>query len=151
MRLDADLELDTLLGHLLEPPFDDVLLDLELGHAEAEQPAAGLVALEDRVRVTAAVQLLRTRETRRPGADDGDRAAAARVGRLGDDPALLPRARDDRELDLLDRDRVALLDLQHARGLARRGTEATGELGEVVRAVELVDRLAPAVAVDEVV
>ena len=31
------------------------------------------------------------------------------------------------------------------------GTEAAGELGEVVRAVQLLDRLVPAVAVDEVV
>jgi hypothetical protein len=35
--------------------------------------------------------------------------------------------------------------------IARRRAEAPGELGEVVRRVQLVDRLAPAVAVDEVV
>src|SRR4030095_9378847 len=35
--------------------------------------------------------------------------------------------------------------------LARRGTDATGELGEVVRRVQALDRLAPAPAVHEVV
>ena len=39
----------------------------------------------------------------------------------------------------------------HLRGLARRGTEAAGELGEVVGVVQLTDRVLPAVAVDEVV
>ena len=73
------------------------------------------------------------------------------AGRLRHDPALLPGAVDDRELDLLDRDRVALVDLEHARRLARGGAEAAGELGEVVRPVQLLDRLVEAVAVDEVV
>src|SRR5581483_1436241 len=63
----------------------------------------------------------------------------------------VPRARDDRELDLLDRHRVPFLDLEHAGRFARSGAEATGELGEVVRAVQLGNRVAPAVAVDEVV
>ena len=59
------------------------------------------------------------------------------VGGCGVDPALVPRAVDDRELDLLDRDRVALVDLEHARGLARRRAEPAGELREVVRPVQL--------------
>src|SRR4029078_10576745 len=67
------------------------------------------------------------------------------------DPALVPRAIHDRDLDLLDRDGVALVDLEHARRLARWRAQPAGELGEVVRAVQLLDRLGPAVAVDEVV
>ena len=43
-------------------------------------------------------------------------------------------------LDLLDRDRVTLADLEHAGRLARGGAEAAGELREVVRRVELGDR-----------
>src|SRR5918999_695032 len=42
-------------------------------------------------------------------------------------------------------------DLEHAGGLARGGAQLAGELGEVVGGVELLDRLAPAVAVHEVV
>ena len=150
--VDAEAKLDALLGELREAPLDDVLLDLEVGDAEAEQAAAGFVALEHGHRVTGAVQLLRARETRRPRADDRD--ACARCARAGGSATIQPSSHarvDDRELDLLDRDGVALLDLEHARGFARRGAEAAGELGEVVRAVQLVDRLAEPVAVHEVV
>src|SRR5207248_3230363 len=96
-------------------------------------------------------ELLRAREPRRSGADDRDAASGAPHRRLRDDPTLFPRTVDDRELDLLDRDGVALVDLEHARGLTWRRTEAAGEFGEVVRAMQLDDRLLPAVAVDEVV
>jgi hypothetical protein len=58
---------------------------------------------------------------------------------------------DDRVLDLLDRDRVALADLEHAGGLAGRRAQPPGELGEVVRRVQLADRVLPAAVVDEVV
>ena len=58
---------------------------------------------------------------------------------------------DDRVLDLLDRDGVALADLEHTRRFARRRAEAPGELGEVVRGVQLRDRLAPAIAIHEIV
>src|SRR5205814_9609759 len=44
-----------------------------------------------------------------------------------------------------------LADLEHARRLARGGAETAGELGEVVGGMQLRDRVAPAVAVDEVV
>ena len=149
--VDAVAELDALLGELAEAPLDDGLLDLEVGDAETEKPAARLVALEHGDGVPRAVQLLRGGETRRAGADDGDAPARALARRLRDDPALLPGAVDDRELDLLDRHRIALVDLEHARRLARRGAEAAGELGEVVRPVELLDRLVEPLAIDEVV
>ncbi len=42
-------------------------------------------------------------------------------------------------------------DLQHACRLARRGAQAAGELGEVVRRVQLGDRIREAIAVDEIV
>ena len=63
---------------------------------------------------------------------------------------LVERPVDDLDLDLLDGDRV-VADPQHACGLAGRRAQPPGEVGEVVRPVELLDRLAPAVAVDEVV
>ena len=72
------------------------------------------------------------------------------LGTCGRDPALLPRPVDDLDLDLLDRHRVGV-DAEHARRLARRRAQPAGELGEVVGGVELVDRLLPVVAVDEVV
>ncbi len=101
--------------------------------------------------MSCAVQLLRCRKSRRSRADDRDGASGALARRLRDDPALLPRTVDDRELDLLDRHGVALVDLEHTRCLAGSGAEAAGELREVVRAVQLLDRLVEAVAVHEVV
>ena len=150
-HVDAESELNTLLRHLSEAALDERLLDLEVGNAEAQETAARLVAFEDRHGMPRTVELLRAREACGPGAYDCDRASGSRRRRLGDDPALVPRAIDDRELDLLDRDGVALLDLEHACRFARCRAEAAGELREVVRAVQLVDRLAEAVAVDEVV
>ena len=82
-----------------------------------------------------------TTATRRPGLH-------RRLHRL--DPALVPGALDDLDLDLLDRDRV-LVDAEHARRLTRRRAQPAGELGEVVGRVQPVDGLAPVVAVHEVV
>ena len=87
----------------------------------------------------------------RPEPITATRAPRADGGRQRHDPALGPGAIDDRELDLLDRDGVALVDLEHTGRLARRRAEPARELGEVVRAVQLLARLRPAVAVDEVV
>ena len=100
--------------------------------------------------VPGAGELLRGREPRRPRADDGDALAGQRRGRLRRDPALVPRAVDDLDLDLLDRHRIAV-DAEHARRFARRRAQPAGELGEVVRRVQALDRVAPVVAVDEVV
>ena len=100
--------------------------------------------------MAAAVELRRDRETSGAGSDDSDRLAAASRRRFGDDPPFLERPLGDRQLDLLDRDRV-VVDRQHARRFARRGADPASELGEVVRHVELVDRLAPLAAIDEVV
>src|SRR4051794_15252152 len=144
-------ELDALGDQLLHPALDERLLDLELRDAELHETARSLVSLVHRHRMPGAGELLRTREPGRTGADDGNGAAGARRSRLRHDPALLPRAIDDRDLDLLDRHRVALVDLEDARRLTWGGTEPPGELGEVVRPVQLLDRLAPPVAVDEVV
>ena len=154
---DVDADLDAVpephaLGfELREAPLDQALLDLELGHTEADEPTGGLVALEDRDGMSGARELLRAGEPGRAGADHRDRSSAAVRGWAWNDPALLPGAIDDRDLDLLDRNGVTLTDLEHAGGLARCRAEAARELGEVVRAVQLDDRLVEAVAVDEVV
>ena len=150
-HLGPELEDHALVAQLLQPTLDDGLLDLEVGHAEAEETAAGLVALEHRDRMARARELLRRGEARRPGADDGHALARALRGGARDDPTLVPAAVDDRPLDLLDRHRIALVDLVHACRLARRGAEAARELGEVVRAVQLLERLPEAVAIHEVV
>src|SRR5579871_2838533 len=157
LRIDVDpdvhpeAKLDTLGAQLVDAPLDEALLDLELRYAETHQPAGGLVALEDDHALPRACELLRAGETGRARTDHRHAAARLRHGRARFDPALCPRAIDDRELDLLDRDGVALVDLEHARRLARRRTQAPGERGEVVRPVQFANRLFPPVAVDEVV
>ena len=149
--VDAESKLDALCNELLHPPFDEPLLDLELRHPEADEPSCRLVALVDDDVLAGPRKLLGTGEPGRARADDGNAAAGAPRRRLRLHPALAPAAVDDRELDLLDRDGVPLVDLEHARRLARSGTEPAGELGEVVRPVKLLERFLPAVAVDEVV
>ncbi len=150
-HVDAEPELDALGAQLVDTALDEPLLDLELRHAEAHEPTGRLVALVDDDALPRPCELLRAREPGRARADHGDAPPGARRRGPRDDPALLPRAVHDRELDLLDRDGVALVDLEHARRFARRRAEPAGELREVVRAMELADRLVPAVAVDQVV
>ena len=149
--VDAQAQLDALGHELLHAALDDRLLDLEVGHAEAHEAAGRLVALVEHHGMPGAAQLLRRGHARRPGADDRHAAPALATRGHRDDPAGVPRVVDDRVLDLLDRHRVALADLQHAGGLARRRAQAAGELREVVGGVQLADGVLPAVAVDEVV
>src|SRR6478752_1268031 len=148
---DTEPELDALGGELSDAALDELLLDLELRHAEAHKATGRLVALVDRHPLACARELLGARKAGRPGADHRDAPPRRRGGGQRHDPALGPGPVDDRELDLLDRDRVAFVDLQHARRLAGCGAQPPRELGEVVRAVQLLARLGPAVAVDEVV
>ena len=70
--------------------------------------------------------------------------------RLRRDPAFGKAAVDDRVLDVLDRDR-RIGDAQHAGAFARGRAGAAGELGEVVRLVQPVERVLPAALVNEVV
>ena len=62
-------------AHLVDAALDDALLDLEVRHAEADEPAGGLVALEEHDRMAGAAQLLRGGHARGARADDGDAAA----------------------------------------------------------------------------
>src|SRR5687768_13318459 len=95
-------------------------------------------------------ELLRGGEPSRTRADDRDALARLDGRHHGLDPTLVPGAVDDLHLDLLDGDRV-LVDPQHARRLARCRAEPTGELWEAVRCVQPLDRVAPVIAVHEVV
>ena len=118
--VDAVLEPHALGDQLLEPALDHPLLDLEVRHAEAHEPAAGLVALVHGHGVAGAPQLLGGGQARRAGADHRHRVTGLDERRPRDHPALVEGAVDDRDLDRLDRHRVALADLQHAGRLARR-------------------------------
>ncbi len=143
-------EPDALRPHLLEAAVEDALLHLELGDAVAQQAPDPVGALEDGDVVARAAKLLGGGQAGGPGPHDGDALAGPDGRGLGSDPALGERAVDDRQLDRLDRDGI-VVDPEDARPFARGGAERAGELREVVRRVEAVDRLPPVVPVDQVV
>ena len=107
-NVDADMrvgeERDALGAHLLDAAIDDVLLQLEVGNAVAQQAADAVVLLIDGDGVAGAAQLLRGRQSGGSAADDGDALAGVVLGRLGMNPAFVPGALDDGALDQLDRD-----------------------------------------------
>src|SRR5258708_1466159 len=148
MRAGANLH--ALRAHLLDTAVDEVLLHLEIGNAVAQQPADAIALLEERHVMAGARELLRARHARGTGADHRDLLAGLAVRNLRPHPALGVTLVDDRLLDRLDRHRV-VVDVEHARGFARRGAHAAGELGDVGCRVQDVERLAPVVAVNEIV
>src|SRR5690606_4973236 len=123
---------------------------LEVGNAVHEQAANAVGAFVDRDLVSGFVELGSAAETGGSAADDGDLLAGATLGRLGLYPPLVEGMLDDRDFDVLDRDRL-LVDAEHAGFLARRRADATGELREVVGLEQLQQRLVPPVAVDQVI
>src|SRR5690606_32366482 len=148
--LDAGAEASALGLHLGDATVDVVLLELEVGDAVAQEAADRVVPLVHGDRVAGARELLRGGEAGGPGPDDGDREAGEALRHLRRDVPAGERLVDDRDLDVLDR-HGRLVDAEHAARLARRRAHATGELGEVVRLVQAVDRVGPLLAVDEVV
>ncbi len=95
-------------------------------------------------------ELLRAGKSRGTGADHGDTAARRMRRALRPHPAFFPGLVGDGVLDRLDADRIAV-DAKHARLLARRRADASGELGEVVRRMQHLDRTLPVLPVNEVV
>src|SRR5690606_208498 len=127
-----------------------MLFHLEVGNAVAEQAADAVGLLEHGDGMAGARELLRAGEARRPRADDGDGLAGLARRDLRLDPAFLPAAIDDRARARLDGDRP-VDDVERAGRLTRRRADAAGELGKVVRRVQVVERVAPVALVDEVV
>ena len=92
--------------------------------------------------MTRAIELGRSSQPGRAGADDSHRTARALALRASGHPALGEGPFDDGGLDGLDGDRRAV-DAQHAGRLAGGGTDPARELREVVRRGERVQRGAP--------
>ena len=100
--------------------------------------------------VADAAELLRRRHARRSRADDGDRLAGLLLRGIGPHMAELIGLVGQRLLDGLDGDRN-VLEVQRAGFLARRRTDAAGELREIVGRMQVADRVVPVLVVDEVV
>ena len=148
--LHAGPELDALDGHLRHAPVDQVPFQLEVGNPVAKQAADAIGLLVEHDIVPGPRELLRAGETGRPGADHRDALAGLRGRRQRHDPALVPATVDDEVLDRLDADRI-VVDVERARGLAGRGTDAAREFRKIVRRVQHVERGAPLLPVDEIV
>ncbi|GJD02058.1 hypothetical protein ColKHC_10883 [Colletotrichum higginsianum] len=140
----AALEVDALGGHEVGTALDDALVELHVGDAVHEQTTGAVGALVDGDGMSGAVELVSGSQTGRAGANDGDLLASADLGRGGDHPSLLEAAVDDGTLDGLDADGV-LVDAENTGTLARGGTDAAGELGEVVGHEQTVESVAPLV------
>ena len=142
---------DHALGlHLLDTAIDVAFFHFEIGDAIAQQAAHTVVFLEHGDRMADTRQLLRRRQSRRTRTDDSHFLACFLGRRLGLDPALRPTPVDDGVLNRLDTHRVAI-EIDHASGLARSGANATGEFGEVVRAVQHGQSVLPVVVEHQVV
>ncbi len=81
--IDAEAELDAFGDELLHAALDERLLDLELGNAEADEPARRLVALVDDDLLAGARELLRAREPGRAGPNHSDDRPGGHVGGCG--------------------------------------------------------------------
>ena len=148
--IDAAEEGDAFALHLLDPPVDMVLLDLEVRDAVAHQSARPALALVDVDLVAGAAELLCGGHSRRPGTDDRDALAGLPLRRLRPDIAHFERLVGNRLFDRLDGDRD-VLDVERAGLLAGRRADAAGPFREIVGGVEVADRAFPVAAVDEVV
>src|SRR6185503_20137583 len=114
------------------------------------QTAEPVRTLVDHDVVAGAGQLLGARESGGAGADDRDPLAGALGGAARTHPALVPGTVDDRQLDLLDRDRVSV-DRQNPGRLARGRAQPAGELREVFRRMQALDGGTPVVVGYELV
>ena len=143
-------ELHAFGGHLFEAAVDDVLFQLELGDAVAQQSADAVCFFVDRDRVSGAAKLLSRGQTCRAGTDDGDFLSRAKLRRLGTDPAFRnPRSTMFFSFCLIVTG--GCIDAEHARSFAGSGADASRELGEIVGRVQLADGVFPASAIDEIV
>src|SRR5690606_37647778 len=136
--------------HLCQTTVNVDLLQLEVRNAIAQEAANAVALLEYGDRVTRTNQLLGAGEPRGARAHNGDALAGLAAGRLWCHPAFLPASVDNGMLDGLDAHRV-IIDGQRAGRLARSGADAAGELGEVVRGMQHVQRTPPVLPIHEVV
>ncbi len=153
-HIHADLgvtaEFDALGLHLFDAPKHQLLVQFEVRDAVGEQAARRVGAFIDDHGMSGAAQLLRGGESAWAAADDGPFFACALQGRLGLDKAVGPAVIGNLAFHHFDGHR-RLVDAQYAGAFTGRGTDASGELGEVIGAVQNFQRFAPAVVLGVIV
>ena len=146
----AGTEFDAFFFHLGHAQVDVAFFHLEIRNAITQQAADPVVLLKQSHIVAGAGELLRGSHASRAGANQGHFFAGFQLGQLRRDPALVPGPVNDGVFDGFDADSV-VIHVQGAGRLAGRGADASGELGEVVGAVQNVDRVLPVALVNQVV
>ena len=128
--------------HQADATVDDVLVELEVRDAVAEQAAGACLALEDGDVVAGGVEPRGSRQPRRPRPDDGH--ATPRARRVdGGDVALAKGRLGQSQFILADGHGRIKRQAQHACLFAERRADAAGELRKVIRLGEERIGLAP--------
>src|SRR5690606_32393725 len=121
--VDADIDVaeesNALAFHLLDATVDEVLLHLEVGDTETQQPTRFALTLIDMHVVAGATELLRRRHSGRTRSDDRDFPAGFAGHRLRHDKAHFIGLVGQRLLHRLDGDR-RVLEIERTSFLARR-------------------------------
>ena len=136
----------TLGRHLLQAAIDNVLFEFKLGDAVAKQAANAVRFLIDGDSVPGTTELLGCGEAGWTRSDDGHFLAGTMFSGLGTNPSFKESAFDDVLLVLLDR-HWRLINPQHARRFARRRTNASGKLREIIGRMQLAHGILPVAVV----
>ena len=145
----VDLKAHAFLLHKADAAVDDVLAQLEVGYAEAEQAARQLVFLEDGHLVAFMVKTVGNGQSCRSAADYGNALAVSlRHDRLHE--AFAECSLNDCYLVLSYCDRLVAAQLQHAAFLAKGRADPAGKLRKVARLRKQVIGFAPQSAIEEV-
>src|SRR5205085_8369590 len=132
--------------HLTHTPVDQTLFHLEIGNAVTQQTANAVILLEQSDAMACARELLRTGEAGRTRSDHSYALSGRNRREIGMNPALFPAAVDDLTFNGFDRHGI-VVDVQCARGLAWRGTDAAGELRKIIGGMQRFKRIPPLIAI----
>src|ERR1700729_1212280 len=100
--------------------------------------------------MSGAAQLLGSGQAGRTRTYDGHFFPGPNLGGVRPNPAFVESTLHDVFLNLLDGD-WRLINPQYAGRFARRGTDSSGEFGEVIGGVQLANRIFPMPAINQVV
>src|SRR6185503_20027281 len=124
------------------PTIQNGFFHFEFRNAVAQKSADAVCAFEDRNPVPCLIELSCGSKPCRARPDDRHLFSRPewRWSRLH--PAMLKGLFDDRDFDLLDRDRIGV-DAEHAGTFTGCGANPAGKLREIVRRVQSLDRFTP--------
>ena len=144
------VERDAFGFHLFDAPSDHVFFHFEIGNAVNQQAAGARIFLINVDVMARARELLRSGEACRTRANDRDLFSGFCFGRLRQHPALFKSAVCYCAFDRFNRHRL-VVDVQSARGFAWRWANAARDFWEVIGRVQVLRRLFPVAAIDEIV